>query len=264
MTATLPTARRCAEPPSTRDLRGPHLRLPDERARLRAALRPARGAPATCGRRRARRPTSSCSTPARCGRTPTTGSTATSATCARSRTAHPGMQIAVGGCLAQKDRGEIVAPGARGSTSCSARTTSARCRCCWSGPGSQQRGRRSRSLESLEVFPSTLPTRRESAYAGLGRRSRSAATTPARSASCRRCAARRRTAGPATCSPRSQALVGRGRARGHPARAERQLLRRGVRRPVRVRQAAAGLRRDRRAWSGSASPARTRGTSPTT
>ena len=37
-----------------------------------------------------------------------------------------------------------------------------------------------------------------------GCRSRSAATTPAPSASCRRCAARRRTAGPATSSPRSR------------------------------------------------------------
>ena len=41
---------------------------------------------------------------------------------------HPGMQIAVGGCLAQKDRDTI-------------------------------------TLESLDVFPSTLPTKRESAYA---------------------------------------------------------------------------------------------------
>ena len=55
-----------------------------------------------------RPPTSSCSTPARSGRTPTTSSTATSGTCARSRPRDPGMQIAVGGCLAQKDRDEIV------------------------------------------------------------------------------------------------------------------------------------------------------------
>ena len=38
----------------------------------------------------------------------------------------------------------------------------------------------------------------------------------------------------------------------------------GVRRPAGVRQAAAGLRRASRAWSGSGSPRRTRGTSPTT
>ena len=63
---------------------------------------------------RRRRPTSSSSTPARSGRTPTTGSTATSATCARSRSANPGMQIAVGGCLAQKDRGDDRPAGALG------------------------------------------------------------------------------------------------------------------------------------------------------
>ena len=78
--------------------------------------------------------------------------------------AHPGMQIAVGGCLAQKDRGEIVAPRALGRRRCSARTTSARCRCCSSGPGTTREAQ-VEILESLEVFPSTLPTRRESAYA---------------------------------------------------------------------------------------------------
>jgi tRNA-2-methylthio-N6-dimethylallyladenosine synthase len=78
--------------------------------------------------------------------------------------AHPGMQIAVGGCLAQKDRGEIVS------------------RAPWvdvvfgthnigSLPVLLERARHNEEaqveiLESLEVFPSTLPTRRESAYAG--------------------------------------------------------------------------------------------------
>jgi tRNA-2-methylthio-N6-dimethylallyladenosine synthase len=76
----------------------------------------------------------------------------------------PGMQIAVGGCLAQKDRGEIVR------------------RAPWvdvvfgthnigSLPVLLERARHNEQaqveiLESLEVFPSTLPTRRESAYAG--------------------------------------------------------------------------------------------------
>ena len=78
--------------------------------------------------------------------------------------ARPGMQIAVGGCLAQKDRGEIVR------------------RAPWvdvvfgthnigSLPVLLERARHNASaeieiLESLEVFPSTLPTRRESTYAG--------------------------------------------------------------------------------------------------
>jgi tRNA-2-methylthio-N6-dimethylallyladenosine synthase len=76
----------------------------------------------------------------------------------------PGMQIAVGGCLAQKDRGEIVR------------------RAPWvdvvfgthnigSLPVLLERARHNSEaqveiLESLEVFPSTLPTRRESVYAG--------------------------------------------------------------------------------------------------
>ena len=65
-------------------VRGAHLRVPDERPRLRAALRPARGRRATSARPRApTAPTSSSSTPARSARTPTTGSTATSATSRR-------------------------------------------------------------------------------------------------------------------------------------------------------------------------------------
>jgi tRNA-2-methylthio-N6-dimethylallyladenosine synthase len=78
--------------------------------------------------------------------------------------ANPGMQIAVGGCLAQKDRGEITR------------------RAPWvdvvfgthnigSLPALLERARHNEEaqveiLESLEVFPSTLPTRRESPYAG--------------------------------------------------------------------------------------------------
>ena len=77
---------------------------------------------------------------------------------------HPGMQIAVGGCLAQKDRGEIVK------------------RAPWvdvvfgthnlgSLPVLLERARHNQAaeveiLEALETFPSTLPTRRESTYSG--------------------------------------------------------------------------------------------------
>jgi tRNA-2-methylthio-N6-dimethylallyladenosine synthase len=77
--------------------------------------------------------------------------------------ANPGMQIAVGGCLAQKDRAEIVR------------------RAPWvdvvfgthnigSLPTLLERARHNDAAqveikESLEVFPSTLPTRRESNYA---------------------------------------------------------------------------------------------------
>jgi tRNA-2-methylthio-N6-dimethylallyladenosine synthase len=77
---------------------------------------------------------------------------------------NPGMQIAVGGCLAQKDRSEIVR------------------RAPWvdvvfgthnigSLPVLLDRARHNAEaqveiLESLEVFPSTLPARRDSAYSG--------------------------------------------------------------------------------------------------
>jgi tRNA-2-methylthio-N6-dimethylallyladenosine synthase len=78
--------------------------------------------------------------------------------------ANPGMQIAVGGCLAQKDRGEIVK------------------RAPWvdvvfgthnigSLPVLLDRARHNERaqveiLESLDVFPSTLPARRDSAHSG--------------------------------------------------------------------------------------------------
>src|SRR5881398_3067982 len=78
--------------------------------------------------------------------------------------AHPGMQIAVGGCLAQKDRGDIVR------------------RAPWvdvvfgthnigSLPALLDRARHNAEaeveiLEALEVFPSTLPAKRESTYSG--------------------------------------------------------------------------------------------------
>jgi tRNA-2-methylthio-N6-dimethylallyladenosine synthase len=82
---------------------------------------------------------------------------------APAKAANPGMQIAVGGCLAQKDRAEITR------------------RAPWvdvvfgthnigSLPVLLERARVAEQaqveiLEALEVFPSTLPTKRESAYA---------------------------------------------------------------------------------------------------
>jgi tRNA-2-methylthio-N6-dimethylallyladenosine synthase len=79
------------------------------------------------------------------------------------KAAKPGMQIAVGGCLAQKDRGEITrrAPwvdvvfGTHNIGSLPALLERARV----------QEEAQVEILESLEVFPSTLPTKRESAYA---------------------------------------------------------------------------------------------------
>ena len=87
-----------------------------------------------------RPPTSSSSTPARCARTPTTGSTATSATCARSRTSTPACRSRSAAAWPRRTaaRSSSARPG---STSSSAPTTSARCRCCWSAPGTTPRPR---------------------------------------------------------------------------------------------------------------------------
>jgi tRNA-2-methylthio-N6-dimethylallyladenosine synthase len=79
------------------------------------------------------------------------------------KAAHPGMQIAVGGCLAQKDRATITtrAPyvdvvfGTHNLGSLPVLLERARV----------QEEAQVEILESLEVFPSTLPTKRDSAYA---------------------------------------------------------------------------------------------------
>src|SRR5215218_2181417 len=78
--------------------------------------------------------------------------------------ARPGMQIAVGGCLAQKDRGEIVRRAPWVDVVFGTHNVGAL-------PVLLERARHNAAaqveiIESLEVFPSTLPARRESAYAG--------------------------------------------------------------------------------------------------
>ena len=181
-------------------LPGAHVRVPDERARLRAAVRPAGGGRATPPHPRAPTPTSSCSTPARSGRTPTTGSTATSGHLRPVKDAHPGhadrRRRLPGAEGPRRDR--PARPVGRRRLRHAQRR--ARCRRCWSAPGTTPRRRsrsssRSRSSRRRCRPSGTPPT-------PAGSRSASAATTPARSASSRRCAARRRTAGPATSWPR--------------------------------------------------------------
>jgi len=76
---------------------------------------------------------------------------------------HPGMQIAVGGCLAQKDRATITEKAPWVDVVFGTHNIG-------SLPALLDRARANDEaqveiLESLEVFPSTLPTRRESAYA---------------------------------------------------------------------------------------------------
>lgn len=83
---------------------------------------------------------------------------------ATQKKAHPGMQIAVGGCLAQKDKAEIVhkAPwvdvvfGTHNMGSLPVLLERAR----HNGEAQVE------ILESLEVFPSTLPTKRDSTHSG--------------------------------------------------------------------------------------------------
>nr|WP_296070506.1 tRNA (N6-isopentenyl adenosine(37)-C2)-methylthiotransferase MiaB [uncultured Actinoplanes sp.] len=77
---------------------------------------------------------------------------------------NPGMQIAVGGCLAQKDRGDIVKKAPWVDVVFGTHNIG-------SLPALLERARHNEEaeveiLESLEVFPSTLPTKRESTYAG--------------------------------------------------------------------------------------------------
>ena len=78
--------------------------------------------------------------------------------------AHPGMQIAVGGCLAQKDRDTVIEKAPWVDAVFGTHNISAL-------PALLDRARvedeaQVEIVEALEVFPSVLPAKRESAYAG--------------------------------------------------------------------------------------------------
>jgi tRNA-2-methylthio-N6-dimethylallyladenosine synthase len=80
------------------------------------------------------------------------------------KAAHPGMQIAVGGCLAQKDRGQIVQRAPWVDVVFGTHNVG-------SLPALLERARHNAEAqveikEALEVFPSTLPAKRDSAYSG--------------------------------------------------------------------------------------------------
>ncbi len=80
------------------------------------------------------------------------------------KAARPGMQIAVGGCMAQKDRDVIVAKAPWVDVVFGTHNVGAL-------PVLLERARIEQAaqveiLETLDRFPSTLPSRRESAYAG--------------------------------------------------------------------------------------------------
>lgn len=82
----------------------------------------------------------------------------------QAKAAHPGMQIAVGGCLAQKDRETIVRKAPWVDAVFGTHNVGAL-------PALLDRARHNNEaqleiLESLDVFPSTLPTKRDSVYSG--------------------------------------------------------------------------------------------------
>ncbi|GAA4360626.1 tRNA (N6-isopentenyl adenosine(37)-C2)-methylthiotransferase MiaB [Paeniglutamicibacter cryotolerans] len=83
---------------------------------------------------------------------------------AKVKEARPGMQIAVGGCLAQKDRETILRKAPWVDAVFGTHNVGAL-------PALLERARHNNEaqleiLESLEVFPSTLPTKRESVHSG--------------------------------------------------------------------------------------------------
>ncbi len=135
--------------------------------------------------------------------------------------ARPGMQIAVGGCLAQKDRSTIIdrAPwvdavfGTHNLASL---------------PVLLERARHNAEaqieiVEALQNFPSDLPTRRDSEFSAWVSISVGCDNT------CTFCivpslAGHRGRSPPRRCAGRDRDARGRRRQRGHPARSERQLL----------------------------------------
>ena len=158
-----------------------------------------------------------------------------------------GMQIAVGGCLAQKDRGTIqerapwvdVVFGTHNLASLPVLLE--RSRHNRRGPGRDRRG-----AAELPVGPALAPG---VAVLGVGvdlGRLRQHLHLLHRAQPARP----RGRPSPGRCPGRGRGPGRRGRGRGHPARAERELLRPLLRRPGRVRGAAAGVRTDRRAGTG--------------
>ena len=159
----------------------------------------------------------------------------------------PGMQIAVGGCLAQKDRSTIVdkAPWVDvvfGTHNIGSPAGAAR-------PGRAQpagRGRDPREPGRLSLHAAHSPRLRlQRLGVDLGGLQQHLHVLH------RPRAARQGDGPPPRRHPRRGGGARRpGRGRGDPARPERQHLRRRVRRPARLRQAAARLRRDRRPGAG--------------
>ena len=175
--------------------------------------------------------------------------------------AHPGMQIAVGGCLAQKDRGEIVrrAPwvdavfGTHNLGALPVLLERARHRARGAGGDRRVAG----DVPLGAAVPARVGVLGLGVDLGRLRQHLHVLHRPV--------AAGQGEGPPAGRHPGRDRGTGRaGRARGDAARTERQLLRSGVRRPVRVRHRCCAPPARSTGWSGSGSPRRTRATSPTT
>ncbi len=156
----------------------------------------------------------------------------------------PGMQIAVGGCLAQMDKQTVLDKAPWVDVVFGTHNMG-------SLPSMLERARHNGEaeleiLESLEIFPSTLPTKRDSVYSGWVSISVGCNNT------CTFCIVpslrgKEKDRRPGDILNEIQPARRRRRHRGDAARPERQLLRCRVRRPPGVRQAPARRGRDRRA-----------------
>ena len=209
----------------------------------------------------ASRPTSSCSTPARCARTPTTSSTATSATSRRRRRRGPGMQIAVGGCLAQKDRATITRQGAvgrRGVRHPQHRVAAGAARAgAGAGGGAGRDPRVARGVPLDAADQARVGLRRVGLDLGRVQQHLHVLHRPG--------AARQGEGPPARRHPGRDPGAGRrGRQRGHAARPERQHLRRRSSATGRRSPSCCGPAARSRGWIGCGSPLRIPPSSPTT
>ena len=192
--------------------------------------------------------------------------------------ANPDMQIAVGGCLAQKDRDAVLQARAVGRRRVRHPQHRLAAHAAGACPAQQGRpGRDRRGVAGVSVDTARCP---RICLCGLGFDLGRAATTPARSASCPRCAARRSTGGPATSSPRCSRWSTRASSRSRcwvrtsmptgcrspPTSACARTRRPGPTPRVTVGHSRSCSARaaESTGWSGCASPRRTRRSSPTT
>ena len=250
----------------SRPVPDPHLRVPDERARLRAHRRPARGRRLRAdggGRRRRGRGAQHLRRP-RERRQPAVRPR--SATSSRSRNATRACGSSWPGAWPRRTRADPAqgAVGRRGRRDARAPRAPRPDR-----DEPSARARRWTSASTRRTFPSALPAVRGSRAPRVGERQRRGATTTARSASCRWSGGRSGRGPSATSWPRCRASPGAGRRGGHAPRPEREHVRprpdrAGVEPAVAVRRAAPGGGRRRRASGASGSPARIRTTSPPT